>query len=115
VQVTFSDHPSTLEGVLRDATDQPVADYFLVVFPADRALWGPRSRRIAQARPDATGAFMFRGLPAGSYRLAVVTDVDPSQPLGEADYEQAAAASVGVRVATGRTTVQDVKLATPRQ
>jgi hypothetical protein len=56
---------------------------------------------------------MFRGLPAGSYRLAVVTDVDPSQPLGEADYEQAAAASVEVRIVTGRTTVQDVKLATP--
>jgi hypothetical protein len=115
VQVTFSDRPSTLEGVLRDAAGQPVADYFLVVFPADRALWGPHARRMAQVRPDATGAFMFRGLPAGSYRLAVVTDVDPSQPLGEADYEQAAAASVEVRIATGRTTVQDVELTTSRQ
>jgi uncharacterized protein (DUF2141 family) len=113
VQVTFSDRPSTLEGVLRDAAGQPVADYFLVLFPADRALWRPRARRMAQVRPDATGAFMFRGLPAGSYRLAVVTDVDPSQPLGEADYEQAAAASVEVRIVTGRTTVQDVRLATP--
>jgi protocatechuate 3,4-dioxygenase beta subunit len=114
VQVTFSDRPSTLEGVLRDAAGQPVADYFLVVFPADRALWGPRSRRIAQARPDASGAFAFRGLPAGTYRLAVVTDVDPSEPLSESDYEQAIGGSVAVRISTGRTTVQDVKLAIPR-
>jgi protocatechuate 3,4-dioxygenase beta subunit len=111
VQVIFSDRPSTLEGVLRDGSGQPVADYCLVVFPADRALWGPRSRRMAQTRPDASGAFTFRGLPAGSYRLAVVTDLDPAQPLGESDYDQAIAGSVAVRISTGRTTVQDVRLA----
>ena len=34
------------------------------------ALWRPLSRQIMTARPDQTGKFQLRGLPAGEYYLA---------------------------------------------
>ena len=77
--LTFTDRASELSGALTSASGQPATDYFVVVFPDDERYWAgggiPIPRRIQSTRPDATGHYIFRGLPAGNYRLAVTTDL----------------------------------------
>lgn len=73
--VTFSDQLGELSGTVTDPSGKPATDYFVIVVPADSRYWIPGSRRIVSARPDVSGQFHFRGLPAGSYRIAATTDL----------------------------------------
>jgi uncharacterized protein (DUF2141 family) len=75
IALKFTDRASELSGSLTTGSGQPATDYFVVVFPDDERYWTGGSRRILSARPDATGHYIFRGLPAGNYRLAVTTDL----------------------------------------
>ena len=74
--VTFSDRPAELSGVVPDASGKPSATDTVILFPADRALWIPRARRIRAERSLADGTFLFRFLPAGDYYVAATADVD---------------------------------------
>ena len=75
VTVTFTDQSAELAGALTLSDGKPATDYFVVLLPADRSYWTALSRRIASTRPDGTGRYVFRNLPAGSYRIAVTTDL----------------------------------------
>ncbi len=86
------------------------ADYFLVVFPGDRALWSAGSRRVQFTRPSTNGDFVLRDLPAGQYRVAAMTDVDPDQLTNPAFLEQALASSIPFGLIDGQTVRQDLKV-----
>src|SRR6185295_16284435 len=81
VVMTFTDRPSELAGALEDAAGRPATDFFVVAFPTERALWTTASRRIRTTRPGTDGAFSLKGLPAGDYFLAAITDVEPGEWL----------------------------------
>jgi protocatechuate 3,4-dioxygenase beta subunit len=81
--VTFTDQYSELSGTVTTSPGQRASDFFVVVFPADRRYWQTQTRRIVSARPDASGRFVFRGLPAGDYCVAATTDLVPGD-LGDA-------------------------------
>jgi hypothetical protein len=98
--VTFSDQISELSGALTTPAGAPATDYFVIVFPADRAFWGS-SRRIVSTRPDRTGQYVFRTLPAGEYRVAVTTDLVPRDLQDASALERLAAQSVAVTLAVG--------------
>ena len=74
--VTFTDHPSRISGRLVDAAGGPVTRYSIVVFPSDRALWLPDTRRIRITPPSTDGSFGVAGLPPGEYAIAAAEDVD---------------------------------------
>jgi hypothetical protein len=74
--VTFSDRPAELSGVVRDAAGRPGAADTVILFPVDRTLWTPRSRRIRGEQSAADGTFHFRQLPAGEYYVAALADVE---------------------------------------
>jgi hypothetical protein len=76
VTMVFSDKLSEINGALTDGRGTPVTDYTMLAFPADPSLWRPQARQIMTARPDQTGKFQIRGLPAGEYLL---TAVDPAE------------------------------------
>ncbi len=77
IDLTFSDQPITLSGVVTLATGAPFAACHVVAFPTDRALWSPPFRRVSQRRPSTNGQFVFEDLPAGDYFLAVVPNLEP--------------------------------------
>lgn len=77
VNVTFTDHPTTIAGRLMDSLGRPVHEYLVVAFPATRDSWLPGSPRIRQVRPSTTGQFSFAGIPPGDYFVAAVTSVNP--------------------------------------
>ncbi|HTK28361.1 MAG TPA: carboxypeptidase-like regulatory domain-containing protein [Vicinamibacterales bacterium] len=76
VVVTFTDKVTQVTGTLTNAQGAPVTEYTVLAFPTDSSLWRAQSRHIMTARPDQTGKYTMRGLPAGDYYVATV---DPSE------------------------------------
>jgi protocatechuate 3,4-dioxygenase beta subunit len=110
VVVRFTDRPSELTGTLQDASGRPATDYFVIVFPTDRSAWLPTSRRIQSTRPGSDGGYSVKGLPAGEYLIAALTDVEPGEWFSPAFLEQLLRSAVKVRVADGEKTVQSLKI-----
>jgi hypothetical protein len=110
VTVLYSDSPAELSGTLQSASGQPSTDYHIVLLPEDRAQWRASSRRIKSARPSTAGRFVFANVPAGSYLLAALSDLDPLDLLDMSFLEQIAPAGVKVSVAEGEKKVQDLRI-----
>jgi hypothetical protein len=108
--VTFTDRTSELSGTLTDAAGRPATDYFVVVLAADQRYWTPPARRVASTRPDVRGRYLFPNLPAGDYRLAVITDLVPHDLQDVNALAQIAAQATPVRVVFGEQTVFDIRL-----
>jgi hypothetical protein len=77
--VTFSDRPAELSGVVRDGAGRPVNADTVILFPTDRSLWTPGSRRIRALQSAVDGTFQFRRLPTGEYYVAAVDDADEGE------------------------------------
>jgi hypothetical protein len=106
-----SDRSAQIAGSLRGAAGTPASDYFVVVFPADRALWRPLARRVQVTRPATNGGFVVRGLPAGEYLVGALTDMDPADVHDPAFLEQVAAAAIKVSFTDGEQKRQDIQIA----
>jgi Carboxypeptidase regulatory-like domain len=76
VVVTFTDKVNEISGTVTDAQGNAVTEYTVLAFSTNNTVWRPQSRQIATARPDQTGMFRIRNLPAGDY---YVVTVDPSE------------------------------------
>ena len=110
VVITLTDQPTELAGTLSSTSGQAATDYYVVVFPADRALWHERSPRIRVLRPAADGGFNVRGLPPGAYRIAALTDVEENEWRTAAFLDSVLDASIAVTVADGQITRQDIRI-----
>ncbi len=109
--LTFSDRSSELSGTLQDATGAATSDYSIIVFPFDKQYWQPQSRRIQSVRPGTDGRYTVRNLPAGSYMIAAVTDVEPGEWYDPDFLAQLAPASMRLTLSDGEKKVQDMRLA----
>jgi len=75
-KLTFTDRTSEVNGTVLTPAGTPSAQHTVIVFPTDREMWIPSSRRIQALQPAADGKFTARGLPAGDYRVIAVLDPD---------------------------------------
>jgi hypothetical protein len=114
VVVTLTDRRTEPRGTLQTPAGSPAPDYFVLAFPSDPTLWRAGSRRVQTARPATDGAFVIRDLPPGSYLLAALTDVTPSDWNDPNFLRQAAPSGVPVTLGEGERKVQDLRLAGPR-
>jgi hypothetical protein len=110
VVVTFTDHPTELSGTLQTPTGVPTANYFIIVFAADKAFWTPSSRRTVMVRPATTGRYVLRNLPPGEYYVAAVTDVQFNAWFDPAFLESLVAASTRVTLAESEKRTLDLKI-----
>ncbi len=108
--VTFTDRPTQLSGSLQTASGAPTPGLAIVVFSTDRATWRSRSRFIQAARPSTSGTFDVRGLPAGEYFVAAVTDADDGEWFVPAFLESLVPASVRVILRDGQITTQHLRV-----
>jgi hypothetical protein len=76
VTLTFTDRLTEINGSVSDDQSVPVTEFTVLAFSTDASLWRAQSRQIMTARPDQTGTFKIRGLPAGEYFMATV---DPAE------------------------------------
>ena len=107
--ITFSDVTTELAGTITTPDGGAATDYFVIAIPADRGYWMPGSRRIASTRPDGSGRYQFRTLPAGEYRIALTTDLVPEDLRDTAALERLFATSVAVTIGSGDKKTLDLR------
>ncbi len=110
LRLVFSDKLSEISGNVTNAQGAPVTEYTVVAFPEEAALWRPQSRHIMTARPDQTGRFQLRGLPAGDYYLAAVDPAEPGEWFDPAFLERHRANATTVRIGEGDVRTQDLRV-----
>ncbi|MEZ5319062.1 MAG: carboxypeptidase-like regulatory domain-containing protein [Vicinamibacterales bacterium] len=108
---TFTNRHSELSGTLLGAGARPAPDYFIVVLPAERAMWRPGARRIQAVRPGTDGHFAFANLPGGDYLIAALADMEVSDLVDPAFLEQLVPAAVPVHLDEGARVAQDLRIA----
>ncbi len=101
---------SELTGTVANAENQPVGDRSVVLFPADRDLWLPQSRRIHVAQPGPDGRYVFRGLPAGDYRIAAVDPPESGEHFSAEYLGRIVSSAVNVTLAPGAKVTQDLRV-----
>jgi hypothetical protein len=108
--ITFTDRAASISGRLVDAGGRPVTRYAIVVFPADRALWLPASRRIRSVPPATDGSFAIDGLPAGNYAIAAAEDVLSADLADPGFLEQLLASAIELSLSKGEQKRQDLRV-----
>ena len=113
--VTYTDSLTTLSGVFTESSGRAATDYFILVFPTDRRLWTPGSRRVRTLRPATDGAFATTGLLEGEYYVAALTDLEPGEWNDPTLLEQLSSSAVKVSLREGTTTRQDLRIGGSRE
>lgn len=114
VDVRLSRAATGLSGTLTAGEGAPASDYFIVVFPADRELWHRASPRIRVVRPAADGTYSVDNLPAGLYRVAALTDVEPGEEHEATFLDAVSPLSMEVTIIQGLTARQFIRIALPK-
>ena len=109
VRVVLTDRPTELSGVVTGEDERPWTDGYAIVFATDPSAWRPRSRRIQGARPGADGLYRFRGLPAGSYYLALSGDLEPGSWFDPVVLDELQKTAQRVTLGDGETKTADLK------
>jgi hypothetical protein len=110
VELKVTSRRSELSGVVANASGAPVPDYTVILFPTDRRLWVPQSRRIHFSQPGADGRYTFRGLPPGEYRLAALADPEPGRLADPEFLAQLVSAGIVIQLGDGEKRAQDVRV-----
>jgi hypothetical protein len=108
--VTFTARPSEVSGVTSNAAGEPVADRTIVLFPSDRNLWLPQSRRIHVTQPGQDGRYRIRTLPPGEYLVAAVDAPEAGEQFDPAFLAQLVAAATPVTLAAGQQRTIDIQV-----
>jgi hypothetical protein len=78
IVITLSDRSTTIAGTVTGSRAVAAYERPIVVFPANRVLRTPGSRRIRVAPTDVDGRYQIAGLPPGRYLVTAATlDFDP--------------------------------------
>ena len=102
--------PTELTGMITDQTSQPAVDYTIVVFSSDPRFWTPGSRRIVTSRPATDGKYTLRGLPAGDYQIAALSDLEPGMQYDLEFLRALLLASTRVTLGDGAKVTQDLRI-----
>ena len=81
-----------------------------MLFADEARYWVPQARRVIAARPSTQGQFRFANLPAGSYKVAAVVDIEPGQWFDPEFLKSLAAASIAVTIEPGGRRVQNIRV-----
>jgi hypothetical protein len=108
--ITFTSRVGEIAGSVTNASNDPVSELSVLLFPADRQLWVPRSRRIHLAQPNPDGTFVFRNLPPGEYRLAALPPPDDGQQFDVEFLSQMASGATSLTLGEGQRVTQDLRV-----
>ena len=109
--MVFSDQQNEINGTLTNEQGVPVPDYTVLAFTTDSTLWRPQSRQIATARPDQTGKYRIRGLPAGQYYLVAVDPAEQGEWFNPTYLDEHRQGATRVTLADNDVKTQDFRVA----
>ena len=110
VVVSASTDLSGLTGVLSESTGGPAVDFWVAVVPADPSHWHSGDPRLVRTRPATNGEFVFDGIPAGEYLLAVFGDGASGDWQEVAFLSKLAQSGLKVVLRSGGRTVQHIRI-----
>jgi hypothetical protein len=99
----FTSRTGSIAGRVTNATGQPSSTHAVIVFPDDRRLWLPQSRRIRTVQPGLDGRYGIGELPAGEYRIVAVLDAEPGQAFDAEFLSRLVGIAQAITVAEGET------------
>jgi hypothetical protein len=108
--LVFTDKMSEVNGTLTDDQGQPITEFTVLAFPTDNTLWRPQARQIMTARPDQTGTYQMRGLPAGEYYVTAVDPTEQGEWFEPAFLDQHRAGAAHLTLGDGDIKKQDFKI-----
>jgi hypothetical protein len=108
--VTFTARTSEITGLTSNAAGEPVSDRTIVLFPPDRNLWLPQSRRVHVTQPGQDGRYRIRALPPGEYLVAAVDAPEAGQQFDPAFLAQLVPAAMPVTLAAGQQRTIDIRV-----
>lgn len=102
--VRLTDRVQRIVGtIVHPGAREVVPDVFVILHSAESRHWVPLSRRVRYTRPASDGSFEFDAVPAGSYRIAAVTDFAPDELYSPEFLATLAVGSTEVRLLPGET------------
>lgn len=108
--LVFTDKMSEVNGTLTDDQGQPITEFTVLAFPTDNSLWRAQARQIMTARPDQTGTYQIRGLPAGDYYVTAVDPTEQGEWFEAAFLDQHRAGAAHLTLGDGDVKKQDFKI-----
>jgi hypothetical protein len=110
VTLTFIDRITEVDGAVTDEQGMPVTEFTVLAFSTDTSTWRAQSRQIMTARPDQTGMYKIRGLPAGEYYMVTVDPAEQGEWFEPAYLDQHRAGAARLRIADGDIKTQDFRV-----
>lgn len=111
VVLVFTDRPTQLTGIVRNAQNQPDPDADVVIFPADHQRWREflNPRRARSVRTSKTGTYSIQGLPPGEYNVVAVGSTSTREWQDPKFLEAAAPLATRVTILDGDKKTQDLR------
>ena len=111
ITIALTDRVSEISGLLLDPAGRPAPEYYVFVFPADRSMWTPLSRRFRPpVRPGSDGKFTVASLPPGDYLLVALNDIQDEIFLDASFLEQLIPGAIKLTLGEGEKKVQDIRI-----
>ncbi|MEO6223394.1 MAG: carboxypeptidase-like regulatory domain-containing protein [Vicinamibacterales bacterium] len=107
-ELKLTNRIAELNGVLSTITGAPSPDHTVLLFPADRTMWLPRSRRIRMVQAGNDGRYAIKGLPPGDYRIVAVPSPEPGRESDPAWLSQLFALSTSLTLRAGEARTQNI-------
>lgn len=79
VDIVVTRRMAGVSGTVRDSDGRSTSDASVIVFSTDERRWGPHTRAIATATPEADGTFSVQGLPPGEYAVIAVPPLEAGE------------------------------------
>ena len=109
IEVLLTRRAASLSGTAT-ADAKPSKDFVVVAFVADRARWGALTRYVRTARPDQSGRFEIKGLPAETYLVVALEYLEPGEEADPEVLERLRPLATEVMVAEGEAKVVSLKV-----
>ena len=109
IEVILTRTAASLTGTAT-AGSKPATDYVVVVFANERAKWGTGTRYVRRAKPDQTGTFEIKGLPAESYLVVALEYLEPGEEADPEVLERLRANATPVTIIEGEAKTLTLKV-----
>ena len=111
IQILLTRRATTLTGIVQGDGNEPIGDYTVVAFAADRAKWGYLTRFVRSARPNQDATFTIRALPADDYLVVALEYLESGQELDPEQLRVWEPLATKVTLVEGGTQTLSLKLA----
>jgi hypothetical protein len=110
IEAVMTASAAELSGTVQTSKGTAVDDYVVVLFPPESDKMGFQSRFVKVGRPDQTGRFAIRGVPAHSYLAIALEYLEPGEESNPEFLERLKNLATSVRIAEGEKKTLTLKL-----